>query len=94
MGDVTIAGSGGANVKSLGIGIGMPSYSGAAVCPIGVIPVIGGTTGAEFCRALFTVQAFGDKGPICNSYVFAVDLLDFCEDYWLKHPDRKPNQLR
>lgn len=73
------------SVETRTFGLGAPGYSGASQCPVGVIPVIGGTTGAEFCRALWTALVTGDRGPVCKSALYSENMDEFCEDYWKKH---------
>ncbi len=66
--------------------ISAPSFSNASTCPIGVIPLIGGTTGAEFCRALWAAMVTGDKGPVCGSSWHRDGLDDWCADWDARHP--------
>lgn len=63
-----------------------PSFSNASQCPIGVIPLIGGTTGAEFCRAFWIAMVSGDRGPVCGNSFFREDLDEFCADWDKAHP--------
>jgi len=84
----TIAGSGGANVRTQMLSLGAPGYAGASQCPVGVIPIIGGTTGAEFCRALWTALITGDRGPVCGNSWFRDGLDDWCADWDARHAKR------